>query len=106
MVADDSDELVAFHDVTILQATPPALLCRIGGEEVWLPRRHLAGKLWCAGDRGTLFVRYRVAREHRLLGFLGAAALFALNLPTTRHGLLAPLHLVRADGAGRKHLAH
>jgi hypothetical protein len=67
MSPDDGDEFVAFQDVTVVRSTQPALLCSIAGKEVWLLRRHLAGKLWCAGDRGKLLVRRSVARDRQLI---------------------------------------
>jgi hypothetical protein len=67
MRTDDADDLVLFDDVTVIQSTAPALLCRIGGKNVWLPRRHISGKLWCTGDRGRLFVRRWVARDRNVI---------------------------------------
>lgn len=65
MVGDD-DDLVVFQDVRVVRATAPALLCTIGDRSVWLPRMHISGKLWCAGDRGKLLIRRWVARERQL----------------------------------------
>jgi hypothetical protein len=67
MDARDADDLVAFRDVRVVRSTAPALLCRIGGRQVWLPRNHICGKLWCSGDRGTLFIRRWVALDRHLL---------------------------------------
>ena len=67
MVVDDADDLVAFEDVRVIRAMAPALLCAIGNRHVWLPRRHITGKLWCTGDRGKLFIRRWVARDRRLI---------------------------------------
>ncbi|MGH7342771.1 MAG: hypothetical protein ACREKH_19990 [Candidatus Rokuibacteriota bacterium] len=67
MSVDDGDEFVAFQDVMVVRSTPPALLCSIAGREMWLPRMHIAGKLWCAGDRGKLLVRRWVARDRQLI---------------------------------------
>src|SRR4029077_4417258 len=71
MTTDGADDLVAFQDVRIISATAPALLCRIGGRNVWLPRRHISGKLWCNGDRGKLFIRRWVARDRHLIDLHG-----------------------------------
>ena len=67
MIVDDADDLVAFEDVRVIKSTAPALLCAIGNRHVWLPRRHIAGKLWCTGDRGKLFIRRWVARDRGLI---------------------------------------
>jgi hypothetical protein len=66
MDAGDADDLVPFADVRVIRSTAPALLCRIGSRNVWLPRGHVSGKLWCAGDRGRLYVRRWVARDRQL----------------------------------------
>jgi hypothetical protein len=64
---EDADDLIPFQDVRVLRTTPPALLCGIGSRRVWLPRGHVSGKLWAAGDRGKLFVRRWVARDRQLI---------------------------------------
>ena len=66
MAMGDPDELVPFHDVLVIRATPPALLCRIGERRLWLLRSQISGKLWCTGDRGRLLVRRSVAVGHGL----------------------------------------
>jgi len=73
MVTRDADDLVAFEDVKVIRSTAPALYCRIGEKSVWLPRWHISGKLWCTGDRGTLFIRRWLARDRKLIGAKGAA---------------------------------
>ena len=67
MATDDADDLVPFQDVWVIETTGQALLCRIGTRTVWLPRRHISGKLWCSGDRGKLFVRRWLARDRQLI---------------------------------------
>ena len=67
MEVRDADDLVPFRDVRVLRSTAPALLCRIGARQVWLPRNHICGKLWCIGDRGTLFIRRWLALDRHLL---------------------------------------
>ena len=67
MLVDDGDEFIAFQNVRVVRSTAPALLCSIDGRELWLPRMHVAGKLWCAGDRGKLLVRRWVARDRQLI---------------------------------------
>ncbi len=73
MATDDAaDDLVLFQDVRVIRSTAPALLCRIGEQNVWYPRRHISDKLWCTGDRGKLFIRRWVARDRRLIDLAGA----------------------------------
>jgi hypothetical protein len=66
MVSEDADELVLFSDVRVMASTGAALLCRISGKDVWLPRWHVSGKLWHVGDRGKRFVRRWVASDRHL----------------------------------------
>jgi hypothetical protein len=73
MATDDADDLVPFLDVRVIRSTAPALLCRIGDRSVWLPRRHISGKLWCTGDRGKLFIRRGLARDRELIDRHGVA---------------------------------
>jgi hypothetical protein len=73
MAVDDADELVAFQNVRVIRSAAQALLCRIAEKNVWLPRGHIAGKLWCAGDRGMLFIRRWVARDRHLIDLRGVA---------------------------------
>jgi hypothetical protein len=94
MATDHADDLVPFQDVKIIRSTAPALLCRIGGRCVWLPRGHISGKLWCTGDRGKLFIRRWVARERNLIDEQGAAARSSVPLLSRPP---APLYLVRED---------
>jgi hypothetical protein len=61
MATADGD-LVPFQDVRVSRSTAPALLCGIGEKSVWLLRWHISGKLWCTGDRGTLFIRLAAFR--------------------------------------------
>ena len=68
MAAEDPDDLVPFQDVRVIRSTGPAILCGIRDRLVWLSRAHVSGKLWCAGDRGTLFIRRSVARDRQLIG--------------------------------------
>jgi hypothetical protein len=67
MPTDDADDLVPFQDVRVIETTGQALFCRIGTRTIWLPRRHISGKLWCTGDRGKLFVRRWLARDRQLI---------------------------------------
>jgi len=96
MAPHDADDLVAFRNVTIVRSTAPALLCRIGNRSVWLPRWHVSGKLWCAGDRGTLLVRRWVARERHLIDLHGIPVVPSL-LTMLRPRAPARLHLVRRE---------
>jgi hypothetical protein len=97
MATDDPDDLVPFRDVRIMRSTAPALLCRIGEKSVWLPRRHISGKLWCTGDRGMLFIRRWVARDRELIDEQGKA--IGPAAPSfSRPRVSGHLHLVQADG--------
>ena len=94
MATEDADDLVPFQDVRVIRSTAPALLCRIGEKNVWLPRGHISGRLWSTGDRGKLFIRRWVARDRHLIDLLGTAvgppvSSFRVSPP--------PLHLVRKD---------
>jgi hypothetical protein len=96
MATDDADDLVPFQDVRVIRSTAPALLCRIAERSVWLPRRHIAGKLWCTGDRGKLFIRRWVARDRHLIDLHGVA----VSSPPPSISRPRPpghLHLVRRD---------
>jgi len=73
MTTHDADDLVPFPDVRVIRSTAPALLCRIGERNVWLPRGHISGKLWCTGDRGKLYIRRWVACDRQLIDLHGAA---------------------------------
>jgi hypothetical protein len=96
MATDHADDLVSFQDVKVIRSTAPALLCRIGGRCVWLPRGHISGRLWCTGDRGKLFIRRWVARERNLIDEHGAA--IGPSVPSLPRPP-ALLHLVREDTA-------
>jgi hypothetical protein len=94
MATADADDLVLFQDVKVIRSTAPALLCQIGGRSVWLPRRHISGKLWCTGDRGKLFIRRWVARDRHLIDLHGAP-ISSLVPFISRARLPVQLHLVR-----------
>jgi hypothetical protein len=96
MGMDDGDELVPFHDVRVIRATAPALLCRVAARCVWLPRGHIVGKLCRTGDRGTLYIRRWVARDRQLIDLDGMAIqspIPSISLPR----LPVRLHLVRRE---------
>jgi hypothetical protein len=95
MANDNDDDLLAFSDVRVVRSTAPALLCRIGCRSVWLPRGHISGKLWCAGDRGKLFIRRWVARDRHLVDSDGVAIPFPAA--SARLPLPVPLYLARSD---------
>jgi len=94
MLTGNPDELVPFEDVRIIRSTVPALLCRIGGRSIWLPRGHVSGKLWCTGDRGKLFIRRWVARDRQLIDTRGGAILPSRR-PSPETRTATPLYLVR-----------
>jgi hypothetical protein len=93
MAAQDPDDLVPFQDVRVIRSTGPALLCGIRDRVVWLSRAHVSGKLWCAGDRGTLFIRRSVALDRQLID---VATPDAFTLAESRRRA-ARLRLVRAS---------
>ena len=96
MATEEADDLVPFLDVRVIRSTAPALFCRIGDKSVWLPRWHISGKLWCAGDRGKLFIRRWIARDRRLIDAHEEA--IAPPAPSLlRRRLLRHLHLMRGD---------
>lgn len=92
------DEFVAFPDVRVIGSTVAALLCRVRGRCVWLPRRHISGKLWRIGDRGKLFIRQWVALDRHLIDLHGARVL-ALAPAMSPARSPARLYLVRARTA-------
>ena len=96
MATDNADDLVAFSDVRVVRSTAPALFCRIGTKSVWLPRRHISGNIWCAGDRGNLLIRRWVARDRQLIDIHGAA-ISSLAPSIARSRRPVRLHLVRRD---------
>jgi len=96
MATDNDDDLLAFSDVRVIRSTAPALLCRIGDRNVWLPRGHISGKLWCVGDRGKLFIRRWIARDRRLIDLDGVAIPF-LAPPVAPRALPVPLYLMQRD---------
>ena len=97
--ADNADDLVPFRNVTVISSTATALFCGVGGKSVWLPRRHISGRLSCMGDRGTLLIRRWVAHDRCLLPPPARAAVSVLKPSMSRRRLSAPLHLVRRDRA-------
>jgi hypothetical protein len=94
MSTQDADELISFQDVRVIRSTVPALLCRIGGRSVWLPRGHISGKLWRTGDRGKLFIRRWVARDQHLIDLHGGAISSVVPF-ISPPPLPVQLHLVR-----------
>ena len=92
MTTEDADDLVLFLDAKVISSTAQALLCQIGEKSVWLPRWHISGKLWRAGDRGKLFIRRWVARDRKLID--APVAAIRLAVPSVSR-LPAALHSVR-----------
>jgi hypothetical protein len=101
MATDSADDLVPFHNVRVIRSTPPALLCRIGRKNVWLPREHISGRLWCIGNRGKLFIRRWVARDRNLIDFHGKAVKRPVSL--SRQRLASGLRLVGDDRRDADH---
>jgi len=95
MATDDADDLVPFRNVTVISSTGTSLFCGIGGKSVWLPRRHISGRLYCMGDRGTLLIRRWIARDRHLLRPLAVRAVSLLASSMARRRLAIQLHVVR-----------
>jgi len=63
-------EKVTFYDVDILHTTDLALLCRIEGENVWIPFSQLIreeNEIWEKGDTGTLVITQWIAEQKNLI---------------------------------------
>jgi hypothetical protein len=97
MTVDNADDLVPFQDVKVIRSTAQALLCGIGSKHVWLPRGHISGKLWCTGDRGTLFVRRWVAHDRGLIAQPWTDAVSPAEPSISRRRVPGRLYLVRGD---------
>jgi len=67
------DDFVVFEGVRVVRATGSDMCCWIAGRSVWLPRRHVRGKLHSSGDHGELSVRRWVARDRALIDPSGQA---------------------------------
>lgn len=93
MDADTADDLIPFDDVRVIRVSASAVLCRIGERSVWLPRGHISGRLWCAGNRGKLLIRRWVALDRHLIDLQGnPIETPPASLSRVRH--LGRLHLV------------
>ena len=97
MFEDQADDLVAFTNVRVIRSTAPALFCGIGDKRVWLPRRHVVGRLLCRGDRGSLLIRRWVARDLCLLDGLGSPTVALPSASQSRRRLASCLQVVRRD---------
>ena len=65
------DVLVPFQNVSIIRSSAIAVLCRVAGRAVWLPRQHIRGRLSRMRHRGDLSIRYWVARDLGLIDLQG-----------------------------------
>ena len=97
MIDDRADELVAFANVRVIRSTAPALFCGIGGKRVWLPRRHISGRISCRGDRGSLLIRRWVARDRCLLDVSGSPTAALPSASQSRRRLASSPQLVRRE---------
>lgn len=68
MRSDGRDDLTSIDDVTVVRATEKALLCRLDGREVWVPRSLIGddSEVADAGDEGTLVVATWFAEKEGL----------------------------------------
>lgn len=57
-----------FENVALLRATDAALLCRIDGEDYWIPQSQIDddSEVWRAGDEGDLVVSEWIAVQKGL----------------------------------------
>ncbi len=94
MPEDHADDLVAFANVRVIRATEPALFCAIGGKRVWIPRRHLNGRLLRRGDRGSLLIRRWVARDRSLFDSSGSPSVAVPSAPLASRRLASSLQMV------------
>ena len=62
-----------FREVFVIMARDWAILCRVNGGAVWVPRHEmLNADLQREGDKGTLVISSHFARGHGLLPFSAA----------------------------------
>jgi hypothetical protein len=60
-------DMVTIPDVEVIREGGLALLCRVRGKEIWIPRAQiLKGDVRVAGDRGTIVVPRWFADDHGL----------------------------------------
>lgn len=62
-------EKVRIDDVEVIRDTDKAILCLIGGEEVWLPQGQIDddSECWQQGDTGLLVISEWIARQKGLV---------------------------------------
>jgi hypothetical protein len=99
MIEDHADDLVAFANVRVIRSTAPALFCEIGDKRVWLPRRHISGRLLCRGDRGSLLIRRWVARDRCLFDASGSPTVAVPSASLSSRRLASSLQMVRRERA-------
>jgi hypothetical protein len=97
MIGDHADDLVAFSNVRVIRSTAPALYCEIGDKRLWLPRRHISGRLFRRGDRGSLLIRRWVARDRCLFDASGSPTVAVPSASLSRRRLASPLQVVRRE---------
>ena len=57
-----------FREVLVIMARDWAILCRVNGGPVWVPRHEVLGaELQREGDTGTLVISSQFARRHNRL---------------------------------------
>jgi hypothetical protein len=62
-----ADDTITISNVEVVREGGLALLCRIRGKELWIPRAQiLNGGVRAAGDRGTIVVPKWFAADHGL----------------------------------------
>lgn len=63
------DEVVTLNGVACIRGTEAALLCRIDGKEVWIPRSHVDddSEVWEPGQEGDLVISEWIATQKGLV---------------------------------------
>lgn len=58
-----------FEDVSVIRETDSALLCRIDGKDVWIPKSQIAddSEVYESGTEGTLVVSQWIAEQKNLV---------------------------------------
>ena len=65
----DNEELVEFDDIFCRRDTPIAILVRVEGQEVWIPKSqiHADSEVFAAGTDGKLIISQWIAEKKGLV---------------------------------------
>jgi hypothetical protein len=63
------EEVASFDDVEVLIQTDKAILCDIGGDEIWIPlsQIHDDSEVYKMGTKGTLIITEWLAKKKGLI---------------------------------------